>query len=63
MPNGPSLAPAPQPCYAAPSLAAFKAAAGEAYARFQVIAVDEAQFFPGVYVDTRMWWCVWEGAY
>ena len=36
-----------QPCYAAPSLAAFKAAAGEAYRGFQVIAVDEAQFFPG----------------
>lgn len=35
-----------RPCYAAPSLAAFKAAAGEAYRGFQVIAVDEAQFFP-----------------
>ena len=37
-----------QPCYAAASLAAFRAAAGAtAYAAFQVIAVDEAQFFPG----------------
>ena len=36
-----------QPCFAAPTLAAFKAAAGVAYQGFQVIAVDEAQFFPG----------------
>ncbi|PSC71863.1 Thymidine kinase [Micractinium conductrix] len=35
-----------RPCFAVPTLAAFKAAAGAAYAGFQVIAVDEAQFFP-----------------
>ncbi|KAI3431353.1 hypothetical protein D9Q98_004411 [Chlorella vulgaris] len=35
-----------RPCFASPSLAAFKEAAGAAYSGFQVIAVDEAQFFP-----------------
>ncbi|EFN54017.1 hypothetical protein CHLNCDRAFT_25389 [Chlorella variabilis] len=35
-----------RPCFATPSLAAFKEAAGAAYDAFQVIAVDEAQFFP-----------------
>ena len=41
------LALLPQPCFAAPTLRAFREAAGADYASFQVIAVDEAQFFPG----------------
>lgn len=35
-----------QPCYAVPTLAAFRERAGERWAGYQVIAVDEAQFFP-----------------
>ncbi|GAB4814074.1 hypothetical protein N2152v2_001120 [Parachlorella kessleri] len=34
-----------QPCYSVPSLADFKRAAGQDYHSFQVIAIDEAQFF------------------
>lgn len=33
-------------CFAVPSLAAFVEAAGPAYEGYQVVAVDEAQFFP-----------------
>jgi hypothetical protein len=36
-----------QACFASPTLAAFREAAGAAYGGFHVIAVDEAQFFPG----------------
>lgn len=36
-----------QPCFAAPTLRAFREAAGADYPSFHVIAVDEAQFFPG----------------
>lgn len=43
---GPSL----QPCFAAPTLSAFREAAGADYRSFHVIAVDEAQFFPGTIV-------------
>lgn len=34
-----------QPCYSVPSLAAFREAAGDNYHSYQVIAIDEAQFF------------------
>ena len=35
-----------QACFAVPSLAEFRQQAGEEYNRFQVIAIDEAQFLP-----------------
>jgi hypothetical protein len=35
-----------QACYAVASLAEFRAQAGEEYQRYQVIAIDEAQFLP-----------------
>ncbi|KAI7838599.1 hypothetical protein COHA_007607 [Chlorella ohadii] len=38
-----------RPCFAAPTLRAFREAAGADYASFQVIAVDEAQFFPDLH--------------
>ncbi|PRW39184.1 thymidine kinase [Chlorella sorokiniana] len=38
-----------RPCFAAPTLRAFREAAGADYPSFHVIAVDEAQFFPDLH--------------
>lgn len=43
-----------QDCYAAGSLAEFRRQAGDDYARFQVIAIDEAQFLPDL-LDFCTW--------
>ncbi|KAL6778805.1 THK1 [Auxenochlorella protothecoides x Auxenochlorella symbiontica] len=36
-------------CYAVPSLEVFRSMAGDRWAKYQVVAVDEAQFFPDLF--------------
>lgn len=38
-----------QACYAVPSLEVFRSMAGDRWAKYQVVAVDEAQFFPDLF--------------